>query len=126
MLDTTTLIQVNPVIPASDMVLIIDFYENKMGFKNVYDSTHYEDGPVNYAVLCREGICLHFQLFESLKGLTAPNLRIQVENIIPLFEEFKTRGILSDKDELKETPWGTKEFAFFDPNNTGLTFYEDI
>jgi len=125
MLETTTLMQVNPVIPASDMVLIIDFYENKMGFKNVYDSTHYEDGPVNYAVLCRESICLHFQLFESLEGLTAPSLRIQVENIIPLFEEFKTRGLLSDKSELRITPWGTKEFAFFDPNNTALTFYED-
>ena len=126
MLDTTTLIQVNPVIPASDMVLTIDFYENKMGFKNVFDSTHYEDGPVNYAVLCRDSTCLHIQLFESLEGLTAPNIRIQVENITPLYEEYKTRGLLSDENELKTTLWGTKEFAFYDPNNTALTFYEDI
>lgn len=126
MADNTTFIQVNPVIPASDMVQTIDFYENKMGFTNVFDSSHYEDGPINYAILCRQSICLHFQLFESLKGLTAPNIRIQVEEIEPLFEEYKTRGILDDKNELTITPWGTKEFAFFDPNKSALTFYEDL
>lgn len=53
-------------------------------------------------------------------------LRIVVENIEELFEEYKDLGVFHDKTSLKATPWGTKEFAFYDPYMNGLTFYRDL
>jgi hypothetical protein len=26
----------------------------------------------------------------------------------------------------EDKPWGTREFAFFDPDRNGLTFYRDL
>lgn len=52
-----------------------------------------------------------------------PQFRILVDTVDPLFQEYKILGIL-DNAIVKDTPWGTKEFAFFDPNSVGLTFFE--
>ena len=27
---------------------------------------------------------------------------------------------------MRDTPWGTREFAFYDPDRNGLTFYRDL
>ena len=43
-----------------------------------------------------------------------------------LYEEYKLQNIFHEHTSLKETPWGTKEFAFYDIYGNGLTFYRDI
>lgn len=118
------LVQVNPVLPVSNMEASIQFYEQKLGFKNVYDSSQYDTGGLNYAVMCRQSICLHLQLFDQLNE--QPQIRIQVQQIEALFEEFIANGVFGHQPQLRQTPWGTKEFAFFDPNRISLTFYEDL
>ena len=104
----------------------IHFYENKMGFEKVFDSMQYEDKPINYAVLCRQNICIHFQLFDRIDDIKMPQFRIQVKDIEFLFEEYKSRKTIDSVAELRATPWGTRGFAFFDPNSVGLTFFESI
>jgi uncharacterized glyoxalase superfamily protein PhnB len=56
----------------------------------------------------------------------SPHLRIVVPSIQDLFDEYKTKGVFHENTALRNTPWGTREFAFYDPYNNGLTFYRDI
>ncbi len=122
----TQIVQINPVLPVGNMQESLDFYENKMGFKNVYDSTQYESGEMNYAVMCRQNCCIHLQLFKDIRPDFQPQIRIEVKNIGPLFEEYRSKGLLDHQPTLRATPWGTREFAFYDPNNMAITFYEDV
>ena len=90
----TQIVQINPVLPVGNMQESLDFYENKMGFKNVYDSTQYESGEMNYAVMCRQNCCIHLQLFKDIRPDFQPQIRIEVKNIGPLFEEYRSKGLL--------------------------------
>ncbi|MFT5287812.1 MAG: hypothetical protein ACI8TQ_004000 [Planctomycetota bacterium] len=42
-----------------------------------------------------------------------------------LFGEYKAARVFHHATTLRSTGWGTREFAFFDPDNNGLTFYAD-
>ena len=52
--------------------------------------------------------------------------RIEVKDIKPIFEEFKQRGTVKEKDLRENTPWGTNEFAFHDLNSNAIFISEDI
>ena len=52
-------------------------------------------------------------------------LRFVVSDVDALFEELKDKGIFHEQTALRATPWGTREFALFDPDKNGLTFYVD-
>jgi hypothetical protein len=49
-----------------------------------------------------------------------------VIDIDALYEEYKTQDVFHKNTSLKETSWGTREFAFYDPDMNGLTFYVDV
>ena len=53
-------------------------------------------------------------------------LRFVVPDVEDLFEEYTEQDVLHEGTVLWETPWGTKEFAFYDPDQNGLTFYRDL
>jgi hypothetical protein len=89
----------------------ISFYENKLGFNCTYNSTHYESGPINYAVLRRDEICLHLQLFENHQELTMPSLRLVVAEIDVLYKELLERAALTKDVKIHDTPWNTREFG---------------
>jgi len=118
--------EVNPVLPCADMARDVAFYQKKLGFKKVFDSTDYEEGPLTYAVLCRDDLCLHLQCQgpEDMTQTQMPHLRFVIKNLAVLFEEYKRQGLTNDLRQ--NTPWGTNEFAFYDLNGNGLTFYEDV
>ena len=44
--------------------------------------------------------------------LARPMLRIVTQHIQDLFEEFKTKDVFHQHTSLKETSWGTREFAY--------------
>jgi len=60
------------------------------------------------------------------KGIYRPILRFLIKNTETLFQEYKTKGVFHEQTVLRETPWNTKEFAFYDLDMNGLTFYEDV
>ncbi len=127
MSDKTEFVTIHPVIATEDMQRDMAFYQDKMGFKNVYDSTRYQDGAVDYAVMCRGNICIHLQLHDSSTlpaDYCKPQIKIVVKNIMPLYKEYEAQGIVNNP--LKDTPWETREFAFYDPGKTAITIYEDI
>jgi catechol 2,3-dioxygenase-like lactoylglutathione lyase family enzyme len=49
----TIFLSVDPVLASSNVRRDIEWYENKLGFKDVYDSSNYQEGPIDYAVVGR-------------------------------------------------------------------------
>ena len=43
-----------------------------------------------------------------------------------LFEEYREQGVFHERTALRRTAWGTREFAFYDLDMNGLTFYRDL
>ena len=121
----TKLLYMSPVFASSDVARDIEWYESKMGFKNVFDSTAYQKGPVDYAVLGRQDLYIHLQ-YQFEKDMTSTDLRFQVKNIAPLFQEYLKKQIVQDESMRNATAWGTNEFGLFDPSGNRITFFEDI
>jgi len=109
--------QIHPVLPVKNVSKAVDFYVNNLG-----------DEP-SYAGVSRDGIEIHLQWHDEKEwttGIDRPMLRIYVDHIQQLFDEYKTKAIFHQNTSLKETPWRTKEFAFYDLYSNGLTFYRDL
>ena len=53
-------------------------------------------------------------------------IRIDVENVEALFNEFVKRGTVDKNKFVSNTPWGTNEFGFFDLNKNAIFFVEDL
>ena len=115
------LLQVQPVLPSRDVKRSIAFYVVRLGFTLVFEV---EEHPA-YAGIRRDGVELHLQWHDPSEwsAVDRPMLRFVVSDLDALFAEYRTRGVFHDRTALRETPWGTREFAFFDPDRNGLTFY---
>ena len=98
------------------------WYAEKVGFE-------YAFGDEMYAGIKRDGSEIHLQWHagtpdDPLNGGSV--VKIFVDDIEPLFEELVNRGTVP-KDKLqRNTPWGTHEFGFFDPNKNAIFFVEDV
>ena len=118
--------QIHPVLPVKDVNKAVEFYVDKLGFKLAFTDTTSAQG---YAGVSRDAIEIHLQWHDEkewIDGMDRPMLRIYVDNIEALFEEYKTKAVFHARTSLKETPWGTREFAFYDICGNGLTFYRDL
>lgn len=117
---------VHPVLPVKDVLEALHFYVEKLGFVIAF-----ADDPKNprYAGIRRDEIEIHLQWHDSAEWeltFDRPMLRILVEGVETLFEEYKEMDVFQDNTGLHETLWGTREFAFYDPFRNGLTFYCDL
>jgi uncharacterized glyoxalase superfamily protein PhnB len=121
----TKFLHMIPVLAPSDVARDIKWYENKLGFKNVYDSMDYHDGPVDYAVMRRQDMIIHLQ-FQFPKDMTSTDVKIEVKNIDSLIEEFVEKGLISEENVNRKTPWNTDDFGLFDFNKNRITFLEDL
>jgi hypothetical protein len=45
---------------------------------------------------------------------------------LALFHEYRQRGVECHPNEVSDTPWGTREFALYDPDRNALTFCRDL
>jgi uncharacterized glyoxalase superfamily protein PhnB len=118
--------QIHPVLPVKSVVESLEFYIQNLGFKLAFTDTTSKKG---YAGVLRDDIEIHLQWHDEIewvKGLDKPMLRIYTQDIENLYNEYRTKGVFHKNTGLKETPWGTKEFAFFDISGNGLTFYRDL
>jgi catechol 2,3-dioxygenase-like lactoylglutathione lyase family enzyme len=119
-----TLEAVNPVLPVQDVQASIEFYVRRLGF-----SLLGQDSASNprYAVVRRDNVVLHVQWHDPAEwdAVERPSLRFVVPALGALFDEYQGTGVLRGKAAIRETPWGTREFGLFDPDQNGLTFYCD-
>ena len=57
--------------------------------------------------------------------MSTTRLRFLIEDPDALFEEYKSQNVFHDRTRLANTAWGTREFAFYDLDGNGLTFYRN-
>lgn len=123
----TQFLEVNPVLPVRDMKASLAFYEEKLGFTRTFDDATQPGDTIDYAGLCRGGLCLHLQsLSPDEADPTMPLIRIRVQNIEPLYEEYKAQDVISSGGHLEPKPWGSKDFGLYTPDGAALVFYEDL
>jgi len=125
MLEKGYLHQIRPVLPVKNVVEALDFYANRLGFK-----IGFADDAKNptYAGVLRDGIEIHLQWHDRVEWevvIDRPMLRIVTQNIEDLYSKFAENDVFQAHTLLRETAWGTREFAFYDPFKNGLTFYRD-
>lgn len=115
---------VNPVLPVKNVTTAIQFYTGRLGF--CLDFQDSKDDP-RYAAVSRDGVELHLQWHDASEWdrIERPMLRLKIDDVDALFEEYRQRGFLESRVAIRDTPWYTREFAFFDPDMNGLTFYRD-
>lgn len=116
---------VNPVLPCKDVDQAIQFFVGKLGF-----SLGFQDSAENphYAGVRRDGVELHLQWHDEAEWerTERPMLRFVISDVDLLFAEYQNQDVFHDNTAVRDTGWGTREFAFYDLNQNGLTFYQDI
>ncbi len=122
----TRFLSLHPVMPVRDMAAALEYYEGKLGFERVFDDAAESGAPISYAGGSRGGLCLHLQTMAPGEDPTMPLIRIAVENIEPLYEEYKAKDLIHPGGHLEAKPWGSKHFGLYDLNNAALVFYEDL
>jgi catechol 2,3-dioxygenase-like lactoylglutathione lyase family enzyme len=111
--------QVYPILGTRDFARGVAFYTEVLGFRVLFS---HDD---NYAGFRRDNVDLHMQ-FQYEHEMQTSRLRLMVDDPDALFAELAPRGIFHDRTRLADTPWSTREFAFYDPDGNGLTFFRDL
>ena len=116
---------VHPVLPSRNVPALIDYYVTRLGFSLAFQDS--ESDP-RYAGLRRDNIELHLQWHDPAEwqAVERPMLRFLVPDVETLFEEYKDKEVFHRQTALRKTDWGTQEFAFYDLDQNGLTFYRDL
>ena len=116
-----------PVLPARDVSEAVRFYVERLGFGLLFQDS---DIRPQYAGIRRGAVELHlqFQFEKDFEAGTAGQamLRLVVDDPDMLFEEYKDKDVFHEGTQLRDTSWGTLEFAFWDLNHNGLTFMRDL
>ena len=117
--------EIHPVLPVKDVVKALHFYVEKLGFKIAFAD---DDVKPFYASVKRDNIEIHLQWHDAKEweSVERPMLRFVTQNITSLYDEYKTKDVFHKNTSLKETDWGTREFAFYDLYKNGLTFYQGL
>jgi len=113
---------VQPVLMSRDVVRSVEFYA-KLGFTLAGQDD--ADNP-KYARIRRDDIELHLQWHDA-KEWECPNdrpsYRFVVSDVDAIYERFNENKALIDATEIRETPWGTREFHLRDLDMNVLQFY---
>ena len=112
-----------PVLAVRNVSDSVAYYTKKLSF-DLKGMDRPQDPK--YAVVGRDGVRLHMQWHDGADFVgEMPELRFAIDDPDSLFEEYRTKDVFHSKTALQNTPWGTREFAFYDPDGNGLIFFCD-
>ena len=114
--------QTHPIIGTRDIRRAIEFYTRQLGFTLAFGDSA---DPPNYVGYRRDSVELHMQ-FQYEYEMSTIRLRFLVEDPDSLYEEYRQRGIECSNQGIHNAPWGTREFALYDVDRNGLTFYRNL
>ena len=114
--------ETHPIIGTRDIQRAIEFYTRQLGFDLTFRDSA---GTPNYIVFRRDAIALHMQ-FQYEHEMGTIRLRFLVEDPDALFAEYRQRGVECTASGIRDTPWGTREFALYDPDRNAFTFYRQL
>lgn len=118
--------QIHPVLPVKNVTEAIQYYTQKLGFKLGFVD---EEIDPKYGGVQRDGIEIHLQWHDCKEweiDIDRPLLRIYVDSVDSLYDEYKMKTVFHNNTSLKDTPWKTREFGFYDVFGNGLVFYCDL
>jgi catechol 2,3-dioxygenase-like lactoylglutathione lyase family enzyme len=113
---------VHPIIGTRDIRRAIEFYTHGLGFEIAFN--HNPIDP-NYVGFRSGSVVLHMQ-FQFEHEMGAIRLRLLVEDPDKLLSQYRERGLECTAAGIRNTPWGTREFALYDPDRNALTFYRHL
>lgn len=120
----------SPTLAVRDMKKTIDFYTNSLGF--TLGMTFPSPDNPEYADLSKDGMVLMFLPIANVgigrdeKLGTGVNLYLQIDgDINEYYDELKKRGVKIAID-IKDEPFGIRDFAVEDIDGYKLTFNQDI
>src|SRR5438445_10526060 len=114
--------ETHPILGTRDSRRAIEFYTRQLGFELAFGDSA---DPPNYVGFRRDAVELHMQFqFEHEMGTI--RLRFLVEDPDALFNEYRQRGVECTPNAVRNTPWGTREFALYDLDRNALTFYRQL
>lgn len=127
----TQFLALHPVLQARDVSQSVDWYVDRLGFTLIFQDA--PDAP-GYAGVVRDGVEIHLQWHDETSFRAdygqgrgdALMLRFLVSDPDALFAEYRDKGVFHDRTALRDTPWRTREFALYDLNGHGLTFYRPV
>jgi hypothetical protein len=113
-----------PQLPSGDLEKTALFFETQLGFKVAAKMLEH-----GFLSMKRDATEIHFwkvSTEEAARTLgSQSSCYIRVENIKPLFNEFKERGA-NFRYELTEQPWGMNEMQIDDPYLNAIRFGESV
>ncbi|WP_190808935.1 VOC family protein [Flagellimonas sp. S3867] len=122
MASKTKLLEISPVMPSQDIDRDVAWYETYLGFQLLHKDQM-------YAVMRRENLCLHLQWHADTEDdplLGGSVIKIFVEDIASILNEFVKRGTVKPEKMRWNTSWGTNEFGFYDLNKNAIFIVEDV
>ena len=122
MADKTEFLYIIPVLPSSDIARDLAWYEKHTGFTCSFNHDNM------YAAIVRDHLEIHLQWHADTADdplLGGSVIKLFVKNVRPIFDEFVERGTVAPDKLSMNTPWGTHEFGFYDPNKNAVFLVED-
>jgi catechol 2,3-dioxygenase-like lactoylglutathione lyase family enzyme len=114
--------EAHPIIGTRDIRRAIDSCTRQLGFEFAFGD---KTDPPNYVGFRRDAVELHMQFqFEHEMGTI--RLRFLVDDPDALFNEYRRGGVECSPNGVRDTPWGTREFALYDLDRNALTFYRPL
>jgi len=110
---------VHPILGTRNLERALVFYIEQLGFELAFRDP---GAPENYAGVRRDQVELHLQ-WQDEQEMSPTRLRFVIDDPDRLHAEYRALRI---QTALHSTPWGTREFALYDPDRNALTFYRDL
>jgi uncharacterized glyoxalase superfamily protein PhnB len=110
-----------PWLACANLMATIEFFETKLGFTRDWISG---EPPTDGGVV-RDGVRLFlFEHADLAARASDSEITIEVENVDALFAEHKLNGAPIEM-EIRNEPWGTREYTVREPNGYLLRFAGD-
>ncbi|PAW92439.1 hypothetical protein CKK33_02580 [Mucilaginibacter sp. MD40] len=107
-----------PILASLNTESTITFYTELLGF-----TFHSEwDG---YLIFSRDGIQIHLWPCADEEIAKNTGCYINVDHVDELYHELSPKGILHPDGDLKDMPWGMRQFSILDNNGNIIHFGED-
>ncbi len=114
--------ETHPILGTREIKGAIAFYIQRLGFKLACND---KSDPANCVGFRRDFAELHMQ-FQFEHEMTTTRLRFLIEDVHGLFNEYQLPGVECSPNGVRDTPWGTREFALYDLDRNSLTFYRNL
>jgi catechol 2,3-dioxygenase-like lactoylglutathione lyase family enzyme len=113
------LTHIHPKLPMRNKAVTIDYFVNKLGFKE-FGNSDFED----YLMIQKDNIQIHFFLFKELNPEeNYGQVYIRTDQIDDFYQWVLDQKIaIHPAGSLAIKPWGQKEFSLLDPDHNLLTF----